>query len=379
MWVGGPQTVPPLIVLAVALFLANIRRKKLIQQKIGTRVEETHQEARLSLEKVLDTIPLGVFISNSDGICYVNKALKPVADAAPLDSILELIDEADRAKLKWSLDQVRAAGTPMTCQLRFQKPGCDPIEMECHSSPIVGKPGEVASYLVDVTHALNYERELQQKNLSVEAANEMLRSVVTDLERNMQATVQALVKAVEAKDPYTAGHSERVMAYALWIGEAMNLSQNDLRILRMGCLIHDIGKIGIKDSILTKPSGLTEEEFAEIKKHPNVGVSMLEGVPMFEDCIPIIKHHHERLNGTGYPDRLSGDQIPLLVRISTVADSFDAMTSTRAYRQGMSVEKALSELQKDVLRGNLDPKVVQVFTEIIEREREFQNLDSQAA
>jgi len=152
------------------------------------------------------------------------------------------------------------------------------------------------------------------------------------------------------------------------VGQEMGLSATDLRILERGTLIHDIGKIGIPDALLTKPTSLTDEEYAVIKQHPMIGFRMIQGIPIFHECVPIVLWHHERMDGKGYPDQLSGDQIPLLVRIATVADCFDAMTSNRAYRQGMDTPRALSLLIEDGKNGALDSSIVGVLVKVVQRD-----------
>ncbi len=207
--------------------------------------------------------------------------------------------------------------------------------------------------------------EVALKNTEIEAANQILRETLGELQDNFEAMVQAWVRAVEAKDRYTAGHSERVMGYSIAIGRRLELTDHELRVLEMGTLIHDIGKIGIPDEILTKPSRLTDEEIAVIRTHPHVGFRMISNIPLFRECAPIVLWHHEKLDGSGYPDGLRGGEIPLLVRISTVADMFDAMTSARAYRDGMDAQAAFDILRKDAEKGALDPKIVEILAEIV--------------
>lgn len=185
------------------------------------------------------------------------------------------------------------------------------------------------------------------------------------IESSAKVAIQVVIRAVESKDPYTAGHSERVAAYALQIGRRMMLSQSDLEILEFGCLVHDVGKIGVPDQILGKPSSLTKEEFEIVRRHPVEGLRILESLPLPDGCLEIVRSHHERLNGSGYPDGLKGDQIPLLVRIAMVADAFDAMTSHRAYRKSMSKLQALEELKKDAATGYLDTRVVEILADIV--------------
>ena len=157
-------------------------------------------------------------------------------------------------------------------------------------------------------------------------------------------TVSALVQALEAKDPYTRGHSERVAQYAGMIAHELKLPDDRAEILRYAALLHDIGKIGIARKVLNKPGRLTNDEFKRIKKHPEIGAGIIGDIDFLESAIPAVFYHHEHLNGTGYARGLSGERIPLLARILTVADSFDAMTSTRSYRPSLSPQEAAAEL-----------------------------------
>jgi putative nucleotidyltransferase with HDIG domain len=187
-------------------------------------------------------------------------------------------------------------------------------------------------------------------------------------DQELEALVYGLVSAVEAKDPHTAGHSERVMRYSVSIGEALGLSSKELRTLELGTLIHDVGKIGVPDQILNKPARLDDAEYAIIKTHPEIGARMVRGIPVFEDCLAIIESHHERLDGRGYPHGLSASDIPVMVRIASVSDVFDALTSRRAYREAMPVDDALAILRKDADAGALDRKIVEVLADIVKRD-----------
>jgi putative nucleotidyltransferase with HDIG domain len=156
--------------------------------------------------------------------------------------------------------------------------------------------------------------------------------------------IRALVAALDARDPYTAGHSERVSLLSVAIGEAMGLGQDDLDVLRLGALLHDIGKIGISDAILTKPAALSAEEFEGIKRHTLLGAQILRPIGFLEAHVPIVELHHERPDGNGYPHGLRGDAIPIHARIVHVADAFDAMTTARAYRLARPAADAVAEL-----------------------------------
>jgi putative nucleotidyltransferase with HDIG domain len=156
--------------------------------------------------------------------------------------------------------------------------------------------------------------------------------------------IRALAVALDARDPYTAGHSERVSVVSVAIGRALGLPEADVEVLRLGALMHDIGKIGVPDEILRKPGGLTDAEYDAIKQHPTLGARILRSVPFLAPHLPIVELHHERPDGRGYPHGLRGDDIPLAARIVHVADAYDAMTSARAYRGAMPSVDALREL-----------------------------------
>lgn len=159
-------------------------------------------------------------------------------------------------------------------------------------------------------------------------------------------TVLALVSAIDAKDPYTCGHSSRVAQLAQALTRELGYDDETVETVRMAGLLHDIGKIGVPDAILGKPGKLTEEEFAEMRKHPELGYRILRGIRQFEGILPGIRHHHESWDGSGYPSGLAGEEIPEVARILAVADAFDAMTSDRPYRAGMSLEVVESIFRK---------------------------------
>lgn len=199
--------------------------------------------------------------------------------------------------------------------------------------------------------------------------NEELSEAKDQLEKAYLESIETLRYTVEAKDPYTRGHSDRVSEFSVLIGEKMGLNEQDLKTLRIGGLFHDIGKIGIPDSILLKESKLSDDEYSEIKNHPSIGAHILSNATIFADIIPIVKHHHERFDGRGYPSNLAGENIPLFARITAVADSFDAMSSRRTYRDSLDIGIIIEEIRKN--KGTqFDPKIADVFLEILENEFE---------
>jgi HD-GYP domain-containing protein (c-di-GMP phosphodiesterase class II) len=183
--------------------------------------------------------------------------------------------------------------------------------------------------------------------------------------------VGSLASALDARDRYTAGHSHRVSEFSCAVAVAMNITGEELEIIRVGALLHDIGKIGIADSVLQKAGRLTNEEFALIQQHPTIGRRILEGVQGFEDYLPIVELHHENWDGSGYPLGQRGETTPLCARIVHVADVYDAITSDRPYRRGMDNEQAL-RLIEDSAGKQLDPSIVPVFVQLPEiRDRNY--------
>jgi len=199
--------------------------------------------------------------------------------------------------------------------------------------------------------------------------NNELQSTYDKLESAYMETIEILRFTVEAKDSYTRGHSDRVSAYAELIGQNLNLSEEDLKNLKIGGLFHDIGKIGIPDSILLKTTRLDDNEYSEIKNHPAIGAHILSNASIFKNIIPIVKHHHERYDGNGYPAKLSGNDIPYLARITAIADAFDAMTSRRSYRDSLSLEFVKDEIRKNS-GTQFDPEIANVFLNILETKPE---------
>jgi len=182
-------------------------------------------------------------------------------------------------------------------------------------------------------------------------------------------TIRALAAAIDAKDPYTKGHSERVAETSVALAQELNLSDRDIENIEYTALLHDIGKIGIKDKILSKKSSLTDQEFDKIKEHTIMGAKIIEPVDFLKNSYKAIYHHHERYNGKGYPDGLKSEDIPLSARIIAVADAYDAMGSDRPYRKKLNKDKILNEL-KDQSGKQFDPEIVKALISILDRERE---------
>ena len=206
-------------------------------------------------------------------------------------------------------------------------------------------------------------KSVRQMN-EIKRINEELANTNEKLERAYLDTVQTLRYTVEAKDPYTRGHSDRVSAFSVLLGKELGVSSEDLKTLEIGGLFHDIGKIGIPDSILLKEAKLTDDEYSQIKNHPSIGAHILCNAIVFQNILPIVKHHHERYDGNGYPSKLVGEQIPYLARIAAVADSFDAMTSKRTYRNAMLIEDVKQEIKR-CSGTQFDPNIAEAFLNIL--------------
>ena len=205
---------------------------------------------------------------------------------------------------------------------------------------------------VDSYHK-NLERLVEERTTRLQQAYRTLKKAYLD-------SVKVLAEAIDAKDPYTRGHSDRVRRMSLRIGASLGFPEEKMEILEYGALLHDIGKIGIKDEILHKPGTLTPEEFESIQEHPLIGVKIVEGIEFFKDKIPMIRSHHEHFDGKGYPEGLVGEAIPLEARIIAVPDAFDAMASLRPHRRAMPLEGILLEME--ACKGKqFDPNILETF------------------
>jgi len=210
---------------------------------------------------------------------------------------------------------------------------------------------------------------LERSLLLVESRRQAkeIKAAYDTLEATYDQTLASLTSALDARDRETEGHSMRVTQLAVKLGESLGYSQEQLKILKHGSLLHDIGKIGVSDAILHKPGPLTEAEWEVMRLHPNIGAKIVDGIPFLEETIPLIRHHQERWDGTGYPAKLKGADIPELARLFAVIDAFDALTSNRPYRQKISKEEALAYL-REMTSIHFDPDMVAAFEALLEKE-----------
>jgi PAS domain S-box-containing protein/putative nucleotidyltransferase with HDIG domain len=239
----------------------------------------------------------------------------------------------------------------------------------CHVTPIPDETGVTQHFilsLADISDMKDKENKLiESKNAFFNMLKELDMSY-KELKEIYDGMIHSFVNAIDAKSPWTKGHSERVTAYSVAIARELGIKEKDIDTLRMAALLHDVGKIGTYDVILDKPGELTDEEFALIRMHPVRGEEILKPIKQLRTLIPIVRHHHERLDGSGYPDGLKNDEIPLFSKIICVADSFDAMTDNRPYRVSPSRTFAISELTR--CKGTqFDPEVVEAFLRLLSR------------
>jgi HD-GYP domain-containing protein (c-di-GMP phosphodiesterase class II) len=201
---------------------------------------------------------------------------------------------------------------------------------------------------------------------SIETAVEQLKKAANENHQLFINSIRMLAAAIDAKDPYTRGHSERVARYSIAIGKNLHLPEKEMRNLRISSLLHDVGKIGIDDRILRKPGALSDDEFEVMKQHPVKGAAIMSGVGQLNDCIAGMKYHHEKWSGGGYPDGLEGDAIPMQARIVAIADTFDAMTTNRPYQKAMEINYVVDKI-KSFASTRFDPKVVDAFVQAVKR------------
>jgi len=247
----------------------------------------------------------------------------------------------------------------------------------------IRKPFKLHELLFSVQKAVHKRRmqvELDQYHqmleMMVRKRTQQLADVNDKLEHNLIGSILAMVNALEASDKYTRGHSERVTMISLTLGKEMKLSLKELKMIRLGSVMHDIGKIGISHDILNKPAKLESYEFEVIKQHPAIGLDILKPIDMDEEISQIVNQHHERMDGTGYPEKLTGERISPLARIVSVADTFDAITSSRPYREAKSRKFALTEIESHS-GSQLDKLVVDALKRVEKEitEEKLNNID----
>ena len=309
-------------------------------------------------------------------VSYEDKGVKLLGTVAPAPPNLGVIVQKPEARAFASVDQmIRATLQWVAIALAFA------IIAAVVFASGIARPIRV---LAERTHEIaqgNYQQRVELKthneigelaanfnamSSSIEKAVEQLKKAAHENHLLFLNSVRMLAAAIDAKDPYTRGHSERVARYSIGIGKHLGLPEKEMRDLRISALLHDVGKIGIDDRILRKPGALSEDEFEVMKQHPAKGAAIMGGVAQLIDIIPGMKYHHEKWSGGGYPDGLEGEQIPVQARIVAIADTFDAMTTNRPYQKAMEIGYVVEKI-KSFAGTRFDPRVVDAFVNAVKR------------
>ncbi|HDZ62776.1 MAG TPA: HD domain-containing protein, partial [Nitrospirae bacterium] len=317
-----------------------------------------------------DSLPYGAILTDGDyNILRANTFIAELAGKPVKDLVgkkcFEIMHKKDEPVKGCPMKKTRETGKPETSEYYD-----DDLRKTFHYSvlPVSGEDEGSTNYvhlIGDISDTKEQEMKLKHNRdaffnmlKDINETHKELREVHNDL-------IVAFANIIDAKSQWTKGHSLGVTTYAVAIAEEMNLGKDEVELLRLAALLHDIGKIGTYDVILDKPSNLTDEEYILVQQHPGKGSDILSPIKGFESLLPIIRAHHERYDGTGYPDGLKGEQIPLLARVLCVADSYDSMISDRPYRTACSKEFAISEFKR-CSGSQFDSKVINVFLKLLQ-------------
>jgi HD-GYP domain-containing protein (c-di-GMP phosphodiesterase class II) len=309
-------------------------------------------------------------------VSYEDKGVKMLGTVAPAPPNLGVIVQKPERSAFASVDQMTRATMQWVAVALLLA-----IVAALLFASGIAKPIRV---LAERTHEIargNYQQRVQLKthneigelaenfnvmSSSIEKAIDQLKKAAHENHLLFINSVRMLAAAIDAKDPYTRGHSERVARYSIAIGKNLELPQKEMLDLRISALLHDVGKIGIDDRILRKPGALSEDEFEVMKQHPAKGAAIMSGVAQLIEIIPGMKYHHEKWSGGGYPDGLEGEQIPMQARIVAIADTFDAMTTNRPYQKAMELNYVVEKI-KSFAGTRFDPRVVDAFVNAVKR------------
>lgn len=362
------------IVIENAMLFNEIERKVV---KLDNLLKATEAIAStLQLDPLLDTImELGMNVMDAEGCSVLlidekEKKLQFVAaSGAKKEEIKKLTLDIGEGVAGWVVQNDQPLLIEdVSKDARFSKRVDEVLRQETKS--LICVPLKVKERTIGVMEVINKkgdrtftERDMVLfKPLSAQAAVAIERArLYEDLEDMYISTVKSLAAAIDAKDPYTRGHSERVTRFSLLITKELGLDEKIQKDVQLCGLLHDVGKIGVPISVLRKKEKLTDEDWKEIRRHPVLGAEIISPIKQLKELIPNVRHHHERYDGKGYPDNLKGEEIPLIARILAVADTFDALTSERPYRNGLSDKEALEEIE--VCKGTqLDPACADAFS-----------------
>lgn len=367
------------VLMALAAQMGSSVEKLRLYNQMDQKIRElstvnsvvTRINSSIDLKKVLDMI-IDLLLETLDGNSGSLMMYDVSGDCLELEVSRGFSNQIEFLRFKlgegaagWVARQRTPVLIPNTLESEIYRPATDETPKSMICAPMVSKDKLLGVISVERTLGAKEGFEASDLELLVTLANAAATAIdnanlYKDLLNIYFETIQSLAAAIEAKDAYTHGHSRRVTDYSISIAREMGCDKNTLETIRHSALLHDIGKIGINEAILLKPGKLTAAEFSTIKSHPQLGAKILESIDFLSAVRAQLKHHHEKWDGTGYPDHLAGSAIPLGARIIAVADTFDAMTSTRSYRSSMDMETARTEISR-CAETQFDPIVVEAF------------------
>lgn len=389
-WAVGRRPIPAEAAIALAEALREADASRRVVQETKAQLSDVSSQLLATFDELhlLHRLTEGLSLGRSEQE-LIGQAVHQLAEVIPSDCLVAQIEEegsdepitlcvGDRTPIEAerlggffeSLGRQATQRTIVLNQDRTNSPTWDyPEAREVVSAPIIANNRLIGRLAAINCRPRRGTREgtfgtIEASLLSsvatlvgVHAGNRSLFSERTSL---FESAVHALTSAIDAKDPYTSGHSGRVARFAVRLAQQLGCNSEQLGTIYLGGLLHDIGKIGVDDRVLRKPDRLTEEEFEQIKLHPLLGEQILRGVPQLAHVLPIVLHHHEAWNGSGYPEGLAGEDSPLLARITAVADALDAMGSDRPYRKGMPIEE-IEAIFREGAGEQWDPAVIDAY------------------
>ncbi len=309
-------------------------------------VVDDEEDVRAYLRTLLEREGYDVLLA-ANGSAALEMALDRAPDVVVTDILMPLMDGLELCRRLRESEEHRLTPVVMVTGLRDHQ---DRIRgIEAGADDFLSKPVEPAELLARVRSLLRMKR-------------------YTDELERAETVLFTLARAIEGRDPFTEGHCRRLSRLGAELGRCLGLDEADVVALERGGIVHDVGKVAVPDSVLLKPSELNEEEWALMHRHPVVGERICGDMRSFSPLLPIIRHHHEKLDGSGYPDGLAGDRIPYLARVMQVVDVWDALTNRRPYREALSPERAMRTLLEETEKGWWDEEVVTVFREMVEGE-----------
>ena len=365
------------------------------------RAEESLRESETRYRTLTEAARDAIFVINRDDyIEYVNTFAAKQLGLMPEDIIgkprQSFFPKEISDRQRTDIQKVVETGQPLYIENKISSPDRD-AWLDTSLVPLLNEKGEVRAVMGisrDITERKKLYKELKESEQSYKELAEALDTTLNEVKQRELALLQSrdaflnmledisesykdlqelfislvkvMVNALDAKSPWTKGHSERVAFYAEQIAKEMGLDEDEIKNLQLAGLLHDIGKIGTYDYLLDKPARLTDAEFKLVKKHPAQGAEILKDIKQLKDVIPLIMHHHERIDGKGYPDGLKGDDIPVGAKILHTADSFDSMTADRPYRPSPGTEYAISELNR-CAGTQFDAQVVEMFLKVLNK------------